>query len=208
MDRPLTRFLLVRHAHVDIGPAPGRLCGWFDAPLSGRGRAQLARLREHPLVAPAPDALYTSPLTRASEVAAALADIWNLREQVVPDLREIHCGQLDGMPIADIQRDYPDVWARQHAQADDELAWPGGESYREFRRRVLGALSELAGRHSGGRVVVVTHAGVISQVLGRLKGRPPAVWEVDRPDPLTLTEVTWADGAPMSLIRFGARASR
>ncbi|HEX2035859.1 MAG TPA: histidine phosphatase family protein, partial [Chloroflexota bacterium] len=38
--------LLVRHGHVaDNSAGPGaRLCGWFDPPLSARGRRQAARL--------------------------------------------------------------------------------------------------------------------------------------------------------------------
>ena len=205
MAEPLTRFLLIRHAHVDTGAPPGRLCGWFDPPLSPRGQAQVEALPDRPGIHDRPEALYTSTLTRARDVAAALGRIWRLPVQPLDKVREIGCGRFDGMRIDDIKRDYPDIWARNRAQLEDDFTWPGGESYREFRTRVVTTLSDLAGCHTGQRVAVVTHAGVIAQVLGTLEGRAAAVWERDRPAPLTLTEVAWNDGAPASVLRFGVR---
>jgi len=76
------------------------------------------------------------------------------------------------MPIDRLRRDFPDLWTRNEAQADDRFAWPGGETYAQFRSRVLAGLASAAAPYSSGRVVVVTHAGVISQVLGVIKGRP------------------------------------
>lgn len=208
MDQPITRLLLIRHGHVDTGPAPGRLCGWFDVPLSAKGRAQLLTLRERPFGLDAPEALYSSTLTRARDVAAVLADVWRLQDHALDSLREIHCGRLDGMPIHDITCQYPELWARNHAQLDDDFRWPEGESYREFRQRVFAALSGIASRHAGRRVAVVTHAGVVAQVVGAIKGRPPAVWEPDRPAPLTATEVTWSNGGPEAVLTFGLREWR
>lgn len=208
MEQSLTRFRLIRHGHVDTGPPPGRLCGWLDLPLSPKGRGQLQALREGSLLGEVPDALYSSTLRRAREVAGALAEAWRLRERPVDALREIHCGRLEGMHIGDVIREYPDLWDRNRAQLDDDFTWPEGESYREFRKRVLTTLADIAAQHRGQQIAVVTHAGVIAQVLGAIKGRPAAVWEQDRPAPLTLTEVTWADGAPVSLVSFGVREWR
>ena len=205
VNRSVTRLLLIRHAHVDTGASAGRLCGWLDLPLSAKGHAQLETLHDRPLVRERPDALYTSTLGRAREVASVLADMWQLGVHPVEALREIHCGRLDGMILEEIRREYPELWARNRSQQDDDFTWPEGESYREFRQRVLTALSGIAARHRGERVAVVTHAGVIAQVLGVLKGRPAAVWEHDRPSPLTVTEVTWIDGAPAAVLRFNAR---
>lgn len=200
-----TTLLLIRHAHVDIGPPPGVLCGWFDAPLSARGHSELERLRMHIAPSPAPDALYTSTLARARETAVAFEGLWRLPARPEDALREINCGSLEGMPLAELERDLPDLAARNRAQQDDEFAWPDGESYRAFRARVLDALRRIAGYHPGGRVAVVTHAGVIAQVMGALRGRPAAVWEKDRPDPLTMTEIAWANGSPEAVLAFNRR---
>lgn len=198
------RLLLIRHGHIDIGTPP-RLCGSLDLPLSPLGREAVAALRAMCRCTGAPQALYTSPLLRARDTAAVLGDAWRLDVRVVDALAEIHCGRLEGMRIRDIVRDYPSLWARNGAQADDDFAWPDGESYRAFRTRVMDALREIALRHAGAAVAVVTHAGVVAQVSGIVNRRPAAVWEIDRPDPLSLTEVVFRDGVPRAFLTFNRR---
>ena len=176
-----TRLVLIRHAASDAG---GRLCGSFDVPLTPAGRAQLRALLRQPRRRPVPDALITSALTRARDVAAALGRVWGLTPALADWAREIHCGDVEGMPLSKIEHELPEIWARNVAQADDAFAWPGGETYAQFRCRVLDGLAATASAHPGQRVAVVTHAGVISQVLGVIRQRAAAVWEADRPAPL------------------------
>jgi broad specificity phosphatase PhoE len=194
-----TRIVLIRHGLIDTA---ARLCGGLDLPLSSRGRAELAALLGRPPREDTPDALFTSTLTRAVEVACGLCRVWKLEPERASWAREIDCGVVDGMPLDHVQRRFPHVWARNAAQRDEGFAWPGGETYAQFRARVLRGLSGVAARHPAGRVVVVTHAGVISQVLGVIKGRPACVWEPDRPQPLTATEVLWSDAAPQVVLSF------
>ena len=204
MNAPVTRLLLIRHAHVDTGTGAGRLCGWLDLELSAEGQRQLAALPGRSLAQQRPDALYTSTLRRSRDVATALAEIWGLQPHALDALREIHCGELEGAQLDKLARENPDLVARNRAQVDDDFTWPGGESYRQHRERVLAVFSEIVAKHPGQLVAVVTHAGVISQVLGFLKGRRAAEWEPDRPAPLTVTELTWANGRPDAVLRFGA----
>jgi broad specificity phosphatase PhoE len=195
----VTRILLIRHASTD---PHGRLCGWFQVPLSQRGREELQTLIRQPAARPAPDALFTSTLRRAQDVAAALGRAWTLEPQPAEWAREIHCGDVEGVPLEDVQQRFPDLWARNESQKDDTFAWPGGESYDHFRARIIQGLSATVDTHSGGRVAIVTHAGVISQILGVIRGRPAAVWEPDRPQPLTATEVTWQNGALATVLSY------
>lgn len=150
----------------------------------------------------APDALGTSTLSRASEVAAALGRAWSLAPQSAEWAREIHCGDLEGMPLHQLQREFPELWMRNEAQVDETFAWPGGESYEGFRARVLDGLRATAAAHAGQRVAVVTHAGVISQVLGVIRGRAASAWAADRADPLTATEIIWSNGGPSAVLTF------
>ena len=53
-------------------------------------------------------------------------------------------------------------------------------------------------RHEG-RIALVTHAGVIGQILGALAGTSPAQWESFRPGNTGLTEIEWANGRRMVL---------
>jgi broad specificity phosphatase PhoE len=195
----VTRILLIRHASTD---PRGRMCGSFEVPLSQRGRAELQALIQQPTARPIPDALFTSTLCRALDVAAALARAWMLEPEPAAWAREIHCGETEGMLLEDVQRQFPELWARNEAQDDDAFAWPQGESYRDFRARIVEGLRATVEAHSAGRLAIVTHAGVISQLLGIIRGRPAAVWELDRPQPLTATEITWRDGAPRSVLSY------
>lgn len=190
-----TRFLLIRHAHVPTG----RLCGWLDLPLSPEGRAQI---EAPPPVLTPPDALYASPLLRTRTTAEALATRWGLRTVLEPGLREIHCGLLEGLPIEQLRREYPELWSRNDAQTDVDFAWPGGESYRQFRQRVLRTLTRIAARHQGQSVAVVTHTGVITQCIGALHGLSPAAWEHYRPQCFSASELIWRDNAPAELVSF------
>jgi broad specificity phosphatase PhoE len=191
--------VLIRHAATDTA---SRLCGSLNLPLSPAGRAELESLLQRPAQAEVPDALFTSTLTRCAEVACELGRVWGLEPQAADWAREIHCGDVEGMPLDELQRRFPDLWSRNEAQVEDTFAWPGGETYAQFRARVLAGLSGAAAAYPSGRVVVVTHAGVISQVLGVVKGRPACVWARDRPRPLTATEVAWTNGAPRAVLSF------
>jgi broad specificity phosphatase PhoE len=203
MTSDTTRILLIRHAHVDTGPPPGRLCGSCDLPLSPKGREQIRMFQESLVNGSRPDALYTSSLLRARATANALAGAWRLEPVVETALSEIHCGRLDGICIKEIEREHPDLWARNRAQNDDDFTWPGGESYRQFRQRALAALHAIAQRHPHQRVAIVTHAGVITQVIGAIHGRPAAAWAHHRADPFSATEMLWTNGSPQSVLRFG-----
>jgi len=196
-----TQLLLIRHAHVDNGENERIMCGWLDLPLSSTGEGQLQHFRSEPSEF-RPEALYTSSSSRAYATAEALASDWMVDVTIDADLREINCGALEGMPIERVKRRYPELWTKNALQDDSDFAWPKGESYENFRHRVFEALSRIAHRHRHARIPVVTHTGVISQVVGAIKGLSPAVWERYRPGPFTATEVIWDGKSPGSLLTF------
>jgi alpha-ribazole phosphatase/probable phosphoglycerate mutase len=196
--------VLIRHAHTANGTSP-LLSGCTDVPLSSRGHGEIRCLQRR-LRGIAPfDAIYSSPLTRAWQTAEALQTIGLGELYPCAALREIDCGMLDGMPLREVQRLYPALWAANLDQNDDRFRWPGGESYREFRCRILRGMHGLAVRHRGGRIAVVTHAGVISQTLGVLAGIRPARWECFRPGNGAITELAWFHGRA-TIVAFDDRS--
>jgi broad specificity phosphatase PhoE len=162
------------------------MSGWTDLPLSTLGEQQTAFLEG----ATGAEVVYTSPLRRARDTARHCAASLELIED--PDLREIGCGRLEGIPIREVQRDHPEAWARNAAESDDDFRWPGGESYAELRARALSSASAIAARHPAKRIAIVTHAGVITQLLGHITGTRPARWSAFRVGNASITEVTWA----------------
>ena len=201
MVQAATRLLLIRHAHVDNGEDRQRMCGWLDLPLSCTGELQLRRFRPEPSPIK-PQVVYASSSSRARVTAEALAVSFGVPVSIDPQLREINCGAFEGISIQELKDRYPELWTRNALQDNSDFAWPNGETYRNFRYRVFNALSRIARRHANTRIPVVTHTGVISQVVGATKGLSPAVWEPYRPEPFTATEVIWSGGAPLHLLSF------
>lgn len=197
-----TRLTLVRHAASAAnghGATP-TMSGRTDVGLCAEGRRQLAQLAARVATLPRFAAIYSSPLVRAADTARVLGGL----VQFCTGLKEIDCGEVDGLPVDDVRARHPAAWAQNLAQRDDDFRWPGGESYRELRRRCLEAVTRIAAAHPGAEVAVVTHAGVINQIIGAIHGAPAAAWEPWRPGNTSLTVVEW-HGDTGVLISFDDR---
>lgn len=192
-----TTLLLIRHARPE-GHRSGyslRLSGWHDVPLSPTGHAEAARLAQRLHDEGLTGPIYSSPLRRAMETATTIAAATGQTVASQPQLKEIYCGELEGQLVAHVQRAHRAHWAANLRQDDPDLRWPGGESYREFHTRCLDGIAHIAAKHRGQRVVVVTHAGVISQLIGHIRGVSPARWEYFRPGTASITVLEWRDGS-------------
>lgn len=149
--------------------------------------------------------MYSSPLQRAVDTAWAVGDAIGQRPRLVDCLREIHCGLLDGQLLHEVRSRYPVLWQRNLAQTDETFGWPGGETYQAFRRRVVDAMREIVATHSGERVAIVTHAGVISQIAGLLSGVSAARWDTFRAGNASVTELLWSRRGS-EIVRFDDRS--
>ncbi len=185
---PSAELVLVRHGQSEWN-VQGRWQGQADPPLTAEGRAQATRAAAAlaPLL---PAGLYASDLRRAAETARILGRALGLEPALEPRLRELHVGEWSGRTHDNIRERWPDVLAR-FRQGDPDARPPGGETPRELRVRVDAALAEIAARHAGGRVVVVTHGGVVLRVVpgtrlanaAHLRVRATAVgWQPVAPD--------------------------
>jgi len=148
----VTIILLARHGQSDWN-ATRRWQGHADRPLTEKGREQARALAER-LRHVELDAVYSSDLRRAADTAAAVSN------EVIelPALREVDVGSWSGLTRAEAEERFPDGVARWR---EGFPGWEDGESYEELTRRVLAAVLEIARRHEGGRVLVVSHGGPI-----------------------------------------------
>lgn len=172
-----TEIYLIRHADALPGADEVSEGGYDDQALSDLGRRQAAalgeRLRQIELAA-----VYSSPIGRARETAAYVAQAQGLETRIEPDLREIALGHVG-----------PDLGASLPA---DELAealkarlreialvairtgrWesiPGSEPSADLRRRVVAALDRIVAAHAGRRVAAVSHGGAINAYFAALLG--------------------------------------
>jgi probable phosphoglycerate mutase len=155
------RLLLLRHAETDWN-RQRRYQGWTDTALSKEGRAQAEAAGR--LLAGQPLAgVWSSPLRRALDTAAAIAAPRQLTVRVSPAFKEMRFGEWEGLTAAEVSARYPE----QHRTWQDTphlAVHPGGETLEDVRRRVLGGLQELREAHDGQAVCLVAH-GVSARIL-------------------------------------------
>lgn len=186
-----TTLLLIRHAET-LANASLLLAGWTDADLSPSGERQVEVLAGHVALAHRDlAALYASPLVRARRTAEAIGALTGHAPIYLEDLREMHFGDLEGLTFDELQTSYSDLLVGNEDAGQPEFAWPGGESHVGFRARALAALNEIATRHVGGSVAVVTHGGVVTAFMTALHGEPMAAWRRWQVPNASLTEVAW-----------------
>ncbi|HWQ40328.1 MAG TPA: histidine phosphatase family protein [Burkholderiales bacterium] len=168
-----TEFLLVRHGETAWN-AEQRIQGHLDSPLNDEGLAQALLLGER-LGQERFDHFYSSDLGRALQTAQPIADRSGRRPVPDPALRERNLGVFQGLTGPECQQRYPQDYARFH-QRDPDHAMPGGESIRQVSARVSRLLQDLASRHRGARILVVTHGGVLDAAYRFVNAVP-----LDRP---------------------------
>jgi probable phosphoglycerate mutase len=163
--------LLVRHGESQ--PAhPNRpfplIDGHGDPPLDPVGERQAELLADR-LATEHIDAIYVTTLCRTHQTAAPLAERLGLTPVVEGDLREVFLGDWEGGEF------------RQRAAAGDpifaqiwtEERWdviPGAEAQDAFDERVWNGFVRIVSAHPDQRVMVVSHGGVIGQLLHRVTG--------------------------------------
>jgi probable phosphoglycerate mutase len=160
-----TRLMLVRHAvTAQTGPMlSGRTPG-ID--LNDRGREQAKALGER--LSKLPIAIvYASPIERTTQTATAVAEHHGLEVQALPGVIEADYGEWTGGKIADLAK--TDLW-KTVQRSPSRVRFPNGESMAEMQSRMVGALEEVAARHPGELVVVVSHADPIKAAIAHYTG--------------------------------------
>lgn len=161
LNRSDTAILLIRHGETTWNRS-GRVQGWQDSPLSEVGVAQAQALAER-FAGDRVERLISSDLGRAQDTAAPIAGRLGIAIELDPGIRERNYGILEGRTYDEIERDHPEAYAFLRRR-DPAYVIPDGESGAGFGSRVLGALERIAAEHSGNRIAVVTHGGVLSEL--------------------------------------------
>jgi broad specificity phosphatase PhoE len=163
----MTTFLLIRHAaHGLLGKTlVGRTAGVH---LSAEGQEQATRLAEWLSNQPI-RAVYSSPLERACETAAPIADTLRLPLRISNALLELDFGEWTGRSFDQLSGD--ERWDHWNAFRSGTRA-PGGETMLEAQARMVAELERLRGEHPDERVVVVGHSDPIKATLAYYLAMP------------------------------------
>ena len=178
--------VLIRHAEPDWS-------NQTDPGLTAHGHRTARALAEH-LSENSFAALICSPLRRARETAAPIAELQQTEPTIIDGLAEISVPLAGKLSQAEV-----DAYFRSAANrpfAEHWQGFPGGEPFHDFHRRVTGAITELLKRYevdpheSDGfdvwtsqtrtstlRVGIVAHGGTNAVALTHLLGVSPVPWE-------------------------------
>lgn len=155
----MSHLILLRHGETDLA---GRFCGHSDPPLNANGVRQ-ATQQAATLTPLYIDRIYTSPLQRARQTAAQIAQTCGAAVEVVTDLAEIDFGAWEGLLWSEIETRWPDEAANWVAEFPHRPA-PRGEDYSAFCARVDACFATLAADLRR-PTVFVTHRGVLQRLL-------------------------------------------
>jgi probable phosphoglycerate mutase len=187
----MTGFLFVRHAAHDLierGVIAGRQSGVH---LNACGKKQAEQLAEALSMLPI-NAIYCSPLERASETASPLAAKLRLPLQIAEEFNEIDFGAWTNCAFAEL-RDVPQ-WKQWNSSRSTAVI-PEGESMIAVQARALKKISELQTCH--GLMTVFSHGDVIRAVLAHFLTVP-----------LDLFQRLQIDPASASLVEFDTTCVR
>ncbi|MEV4657775.1 bifunctional RNase H/acid phosphatase [Micromonospora sp. NPDC049301] len=159
-----TRLILVRHGETAY-TEQRRYSGRGDVPLSERGRAQArATAARVAALAPSVAAVLSSPLSRCTQTAAAIAGaLGDVPVRTEDDLIECDFGDWEGRTFAEVRAQWPgemDAWL-----ASPRIAPPGGESFTHVAERCHRVVAGLLTAYPGETVVAVSHVSPIKLVL-------------------------------------------
>lgn len=161
----MTDVLLVRHATNDwVGQ---RLAGHTPGVhLNAEGRRQAAALAKR-LASWRFAALYSSPLERALETAAPVAERCGVAVTVEPGIAEASYGDWTGMALKDLAKtpEWPQVLFTPSL-----ARFPNGETMIEMQARAVAALDRLRTQHPDQTIALFSHADVIKALVAHYAG--------------------------------------
>jgi len=144
-----------------------------DPHLTDRGRTQVARLVDW-LASERLEAVYASPMRRAVETATPLADAHQLPVEVDIEIAEFDRAADSYIPIEELRAEKDERW---YALIEGRWHEDGtGEHPEVFVPRVVAAVERIVARHTGGRVAIVCHGGVINAYLASILGIDKLLW--------------------------------
>jgi probable phosphomutase (TIGR03848 family) len=191
-----TVFFLVRHGQTPTTGKvmPGRAPGLH---LAETGRAQAERVAERiAALAPAPTAIYASPLERTRETAAPIAKALGLRVRTHRGLLDCEVGAWEGRQLKALHK--APEW-QTVVNWPSGFRFPEGESFAEMSVRAFDTVIALASEHRGERVVLVSHADPIKVVVAAAAGIPLDLFQRLMISPCSVSAVVIGPGAPYVL---------
>lgn len=164
-----TQVFVVRHGETTWNKEK-RLQGHLDSELTAKGIAQAKalgeNLKEHDF-----DAIYASDLTRTRLTAENVASEKHCPITLDPQLRERNLGIFQGYTRQELAEKFPEH-AVPYLNNEPDYQIPQGETLRQFCQRTMDCFNKLVMQHKQGKILVVTHGGVLTCLFKKVVGVP------------------------------------
>ena len=154
---------LIRHGE-STSDIENKYGGAYDDHLTVRGR-EGARVLAEKLHGKGIEVIYCSPLLRAKEAAEIVNEKLGIPLSVVEGLRERDYGILNGMDKDEAREKYPEAVERHK---DMYATDPQGESYEDFKNRVLAAFQSITNDSHYRSIAIFSHGGPIKLLYREL----------------------------------------
>jgi len=188
---------VTRHGETDWNTA-GILQGSLDTRLNERGRQQARALGEA-FAGFRFAAVWSSPLSRALETAELIAQRLHLPPPQCHDgLKERHFGVIQGIPKAELAELNP-LLLEQIVKRNPAAVFEQGESMDDCADRLPAAIRDIAGRHAGARILVITHGWAMDVLTRHARDLPrTAILHVKPKN----GECLWLEASARSFVRL------
>ncbi len=147
--------------------------------------------------------IYTSPMERTRETAAAIAAHHRLEPLIRDGLNEVDYGAWAGKKF-EVLRKSP-LWG-QLFSAPSQVRFPGGESLGEAQARGLAAVEAILAETREGIVAAVTHADVIRLVLAHYLGIHLDLYQRLHVAPASISVLDMGGKGPPTVVTVNATA--
>lgn len=166
----MTTIYLIRHAEAE-GNLYRRIHGQYDSLITLRGHKQIAELEKRFADIPI-DYVYSSDLSRTIATAGAIHKNRGLELSLKPQLREVNMGVWEDLTWGEVERFEPEQLEYFN---NDPTLWrvDGHEDYFSLQKRMTGTISDIASKHDGKTVAVVSHGSAIRTFMCGILNVPP-----------------------------------
>ena len=163
----MTEIYLIRHTQSE-GNRYRIMQGHWDGNVTPLGEQEIELLAERFRGIPV-DAVYSSDLYRARKTTTAVTRWADLPLNIDKRLREINVGPWEAQFFGNVFHDEP-ARAQLFVHDPDRFFLEGAETYAQVGKRAMAALREIAARHPGKTVAVVSHGVTIRCLISRILG--------------------------------------
>ncbi len=169
VDKPVYTFVFLRHGE-SVGNAEARWQGQSDYMLTEKGRAQARLLADRWRMEGVKfDLIITSPLIRAKETAEIIASALDAELELEPLLMERHIGEMEGLTAEEVRKKPQPPYVTPY----DSIGGAGEGDWALFLR--AGQALHALLRRTPGRYLIVSHGGLLNQLMNAIVGIAPHV---------------------------------